>query len=106
MPDPVTALTVPDVLRRAEQVLAERGWCRDAYRDGRGRVCVAGAIHVAAGYEPTSGILDDAAWAAKMLLTDSVGAGNLAIWNDEQQSEVEVRAALLAAAQRAEAGNA
>jgi hypothetical protein len=99
----VTALTVPDVLRRAEQVIAEQGWCRDVYTDGEGRVCVAGAVHIAVGYKPTAGFLDTDVCAAKEFLAESVRTGNLARWND-LSTEAEVRAALLAAAQRAEAG--
>jgi hypothetical protein len=106
----VTALTVPDVLRRAEQVVAERGWCRGDYEDEQGRVCSEGAINLAAYGDPcpTEETPDDqydvAESAAKAVMTH-LEVPTLVGWNDETaQDAAEVRAALLAAAQRAEAG--
>jgi hypothetical protein len=110
MTDPVTALTVPDVLRRAERLLAERGWCRGDYEDEQGHVCTEGAINLAAYGDPcpTEETPDDqydvAESAAKAVMTH-LEVPTLVGWNDETaQDEAEVRAALLAAAQRAEAG--
>lgn len=38
-----------EILERAIVVLDERGWCRNTFVDGKGRVCALGAIHVAMG---------------------------------------------------------
>jgi hypothetical protein len=38
-----------EILYKAVDVLDERGWCQCYYRDHGGRVCVASAIHLAAG---------------------------------------------------------
>jgi hypothetical protein len=108
----VTALTVPDVLRRAERVLARRGWCREDYEDEQGRVCAEGAINLAAygNPYPTDETPDDqyrvAESATKAVMTH-LEVPTLVNWTDETaQDAAEVRAALLAAAQRAEAAQA
>jgi hypothetical protein len=112
----VTALTVPDVLRRAEQVVAERGHHKGWYiDDNRERVCMMGACAVAIGMIPDPKDDDKQRWAGNwtkwslfMKVWDAV---KLTVevepsrYNDaEERTEAEVRAALLAAAQRAEAG--
>jgi len=40
-----------NVYQKAQEILKERGWCQYAYQED-GRVCVATAIHYAAGGEP------------------------------------------------------
>jgi hypothetical protein len=105
--DPVTALTVPDVLRRAESLIAERGLCHGMFEDESGAVCAIGALRVAvAGASDIYGISDDQNNLiddAIRLLANQVGRPAITTWSDER-TEAEVRAALLAAAQRAEAG--
>jgi hypothetical protein len=105
----VTALTVPDVLRHAEAVLAERGWCRGDYEDEQGHVCARGAINlVVTGLPWEEGehnpLATSATWALAKYL-NGYWAADVSDWNDAaERTEAEVRAALLAAAQRAEAG--
>jgi hypothetical protein len=105
----VTALTVPDILRRAAQVLAERGWCQGDYEDEQGHVCARGAINlVVTGLPWEEGehnpLATSAAWALAKYL-NGYWAADVSDWNDAaERTEAEVRAALLAAAQRAEAG--
>lgn len=94
----MTALTVPDVLRRAEQVIAGH-WSRTGYQCRSGRYCPVEALT-----EATGGLGFEHALflAAYRTLRDEVG-GEVAIWNGRPtRTEAEVRAALLAAAQRAE----
>jgi hypothetical protein len=98
----VTALTVPDVLRRAEAVLAGH-WSRGGYERREGRYCPIEALYEAC-CQPQlfmrTGLYLDACAA----LREEVG-GPIADWNGRpDRTEAEVRAALLAAAQRAEAG--
>jgi hypothetical protein len=92
-------------------VIAERGWCRGDYEDEQGHVCAEGAINFAAYGDPcptTEEAPDDqydvAESAAKAVMAH-LEVPTLVRWNDETaQDAAEVRAALLAAAQRAEAG--
>jgi hypothetical protein len=104
----VTALTVPDVLRRAEQVVAERGWCQGDYEDEQGHVCAEGAMNLVIWGKPHCDDMDDATYAlaraALEVLSSHVGCFAINWNDDEARTESEVRAALLAAAQRAEAG--
>lgn len=103
-----TPLTVPEVLRRAEQIIGERGHYKGANEDGHGRVCAYGAILIALSGEadPTSqAILDVALDAAVVVEADLDPAqwGSITLWNDApERTETEVRAALLAAAAKAE----
>jgi hypothetical protein len=114
----VTALTVPDVLRRAEQEVAKRGHHKGWYvDDNRRSVCILGACAVAVGMVPKSEAEDfwadwmrtdndaygvfSGAWSAVSQYLDD----NPPQWNDApDRTAAEVRAALLVAAQRAEAG--
>lgn len=107
----MTALTVPDVLRRAEQVLVERGWCRTAEQEADDkRLTVTEALGFVIHGSETEllhGTELDLYGRTRRFLLEHVGRsghGWLTEWNDEQRSEAEVRAVLLAAAQRAEAG--
>jgi hypothetical protein len=88
----VTALTVPDVLRRAESLIAGH-WSRTGYRSGC--YCPIEAIGTVASD-------DDLARKAWEALEESIGGESITRWN-KSSTEAEVRAALLAAAQRAEA---
>lgn len=116
----MTALTVPEVLRRAEQVVAERGLHRGDFGSGHGgSVCVWGAINVVVfgtpwcdgdESEPQPG--DALMLAALTALADYLGLtthpvsvrGAVAGWNDDSTTTHadDVRLALLAAAERAE----
>lgn len=98
--------SVAEVLRRAEQVIGERGWCQGDYEID-GRVCAEGAINVAvcgsawgaAEDEPDA---EQLAHFAGRALGEHVGMF-VVNWNDDDgRTQAEVRAALLAAAQRAE----
>jgi hypothetical protein len=94
----MTALTVPDVLRRAEQELAGH-WGQGESRLARKEICAVDAI----GWASLGAI--GLAIRAERALICVIGEDNIADWNDEPiRTEAEVRAALLAAAQRAEAG--
>lgn len=94
------------VLRRAVEIIDERGWCQGEYEDGAGRVCARGAIHVAIGgapyVDPLSLEKNKFIWEVRCLVVDLIGEG-LAVWNDEPGRTVEqVRHALLTAATAAE----
>jgi hypothetical protein len=101
----VTALTVPDVLRRAESLIAGH-WSRTGYEYRAGRYCPIEALDEVCDDEPrfnrafSTGLFSEA-YAA---LREEVG-GEVTMWNGRpERTEAEVRAALLAAAARAEAG--
>ena len=102
----MTALTVPEVLRRAEQEIGTRGWCQHTLKDEHGAVCARGAIYlaVAATTDPLA-----MAWTDYMLTEAaddalSVYLGeHVTLWNDREGRTVdEVRAALSAAAEKTE----
>lgn len=102
----MTALTVPEVLRQAEQVIAERGWCQEDFTDRDGHVCALGAVNVVLTGQPWHEVVpDDIAAlrkAIELVLSMEVGE-SVPDWNDaDHRTADEVRAALLAAAQRAE----
>lgn len=91
---------VPKVLRRAAQVLDERGWTRGRY-ERRGRVCMVQAINVACPGTEFRTRLDCYEAVGKVIGE----MRSLSGWNDEPgRKKSEVKAALLAAAERAEAG--
>jgi hypothetical protein len=92
----VTALTVPDVLRRAETLIAGH-WSPVGFEQRHARYCPIEAIATVASD-------DDLAREAWEALEESIGGESITRWN-EASTEAEVRAALLAAAQRAEAGS-
>jgi hypothetical protein len=112
----VTALTVPDVLRRAEQELAERGHHKGWYIDDNGKcVCMMGACAVAIGMMPDPKDDDKQRWAGDLdrwqffmevwqAVADCLDVQPPEYNDAPDRTEAEVRAALLAAAQRAEAG--
>ena len=112
-------LTLPQVYRRAVEVLDERGWYQGYYVDPEGcKVCVAGALAVVLGGTPTSEDADgpEVIWPAgqdgKALrnywyrTVDGLAAvvpGGIGQWNDAPRRTVEeVKAALLRAAEEAE----
>jgi hypothetical protein len=110
----MTALTVPDVLRRAEQVVAERGHCKGDFINDLGQVCPMGAINIVICGDPDDLEIpselsdfqrDVVAALAVGIASDGLHPhARVANWNDDEtRTEAEVRAALLAAAQRAEA---
>jgi hypothetical protein len=97
-------LTVPEVLRRAELRIGVRGWrqgprpihCTDT------RLCLIEALALASPKGVT-----EVTWRARTVLKVHLDTWSLVFWNDqEQRTEAEVRAALLAAAERAEAPDA
>jgi hypothetical protein len=113
-------LTVPEVLRRAEQIIGERGWCQGDYTDELGHVCTRGAINVVVSGEPFDynddehELREPLAVASTLALARYLNGVGRAVegsslsdvsdWNDElDRNEADVRAALLAAADRAEA---
>jgi hypothetical protein len=73
LPDLPSDLSAEDevcrVLRRAAQVIRERGWTQYRNCDGRGRVCLSGAIFVAFTDDPYGPIPED-----KRPLAAEVGA--------------------------------
>jgi hypothetical protein len=104
----VSGLTVPEVLRRAEQVIGERGWCQGEMEAADGRVCAWGAIHLAAADTVDPARMPTDAYQlvdrAEEVLYDHIDSGTIPDWNDRPgRMAIEVRAALLAAAERAEA---
>jgi hypothetical protein len=108
-----TVLTVPEVLRRAEQVIAERGWCQEDFTDDTGAVCARGAINLVVAGDPEEGARHEAYNPLAVAAAEAVAAylnrrwpSDVSDWNDEEdRTESEVRDVLLAAAQRAEAGS-
>jgi hypothetical protein len=94
-----TPADVSGVLLRAVEVLAERGWCQDAYTNDAGQVCVRGAMNVAVIGQADADLLDSALERLDGYLR-SQGWGVLAErWNDvEGRTADEVVAALRAAA--------
>lgn len=120
----MSALTVPEVLRRAVQVLDERGHYKGWYVDpDGGAVCASGACAVAAGLElypiesdhepepaaPAGSVDAEAVWRRAedtlcMFLERAEVSGGVPDWNDRYERTLdEVRAALLGAADWAEA---
>lgn len=97
----MTALTVPDVLRRAKSLIADH-WSRTGYEYRSGCYCPIEVLDEACSDEPAHAWLFVEAYA---VLCEEVG-GEVTVWNGRpDRTEAEVRAALLAAAQRAEAGD-
>lgn len=111
-------LTVPEVLRRAAEVIEYRGWYQGSFQDPVGdrencAVCALGALHVAVGASPAGWImsqeqrdlLDEAERAVKKLIpAPPTGYEAVPIWNDTvAKSASEVTAVLRQAADMAEA---
>lgn len=106
-----------DLLARAADVITERGWNQGGYMSHDGRVCVLGALRIAAADAPAdearrvaldvsdySGPEDgDAVEAAALVLRDHLGGQDVATWdvsawNDHSRRTAgEVVAALRAA---------
>lgn len=103
----MTTMTIPQVLCRAEQVIAESGWCQRAFQDGTGAVCARGGIRMAVAGTVIYPRLTDPQLLLTRAAEDALSAhigGCVDRWNDEpQRTEAEVRAALLAAAREAAA---
>lgn len=107
-------LTLPQIYRRAVEVLDERGWYQGWYVDGkRCKVCILGAVVCALGGEP------EPEFAARAIVWKAASDGKRfhavwddlratlgrhpAHWNDSEGRTVdEVKAALLRAAEEAE----
>lgn len=112
-------LTLPQVYRRAVEVLDERGWCQGRYVDETGCLCAGGALGVALGATPNF-IPDDAEapalrtwigmhgdvedqWITAIAHLIHVLGRSVSGFNDAPGRTVdEVRAALLRAAEEAE----
>jgi hypothetical protein len=74
-------VTPGDVLRKARQLIVERGWCQGQPEDVDGRLCAIGAINLAAGMRPREG--SPAAWDARWFLQCVIGTENgVTPWND------------------------
>jgi hypothetical protein len=98
----VTALTIPGILRRAEQAIAGH-WSRTGYEYRSGRYCPVEALGAASGGLSFEHPIFKGAYRA---LQNQIGSTEVATWNGRpERTEAEVRAALLAAAQAAEAGD-
>lgn len=109
----MTTLTVSEVLRRAEQVIAKRGWCQEDFTDDSGAVCARGAINVVVTGDPHEGVHHETLYplavdAARAVATylNRQWPSDVSDWDDEEyRFESEVRCVLLAAAQATEAGD-
>ena len=93
IPIPASPAAGAFLLRKAADVLNERGWCRSAYEDGNGRVCATGALMCAdrdipvGGLSPimgTTGFASPAYRLARYALLDRLSTHGLSIvgWND------------------------
>jgi hypothetical protein len=92
MSDITEELSTADVLRRAKREIEERGWTRRKYVDEDGRLCVYGAINLAAGGDPTYPWPMTADRAVRKLQAIT-GYTFLDDWNDTQPSVEPVLAA-------------
>lgn len=104
-------MTPAEVLRRAAEVLGERGWTQRVEIDEVGQCCAQGAIRLAVtgGIDRSpDGVDETELWSeAENALWDHIeDAGEIvdgvAEWNDTHgRTAAEVKAAMLAAAERA-----
>jgi hypothetical protein len=88
-----------EVLRKAANVIRERGWCQGVYEKEDGRCCALGAVNVidAQSDDPSPAYIG----VEELRLT--IGTGAVARWNDEpNRTEAEVITALEATAARLE----
>lgn len=53
--DTISVLDLPDIYRRAADLLMQRGWTRQEYEDAQGHLCIDGAVHLAAGLPANCG---------------------------------------------------
>lgn len=92
------------VLRRAEQVIGERGWCQGNRVDQEGRVCARGAIEIAVYGAPMGPATSDRDYHLIEAAVDALYGylGELVEhWNDKDgRQAVQVRHTLLAVARR------
>jgi hypothetical protein len=99
-PEDSAATSAAGVLRKAAALIRERGWHRGDWVSSCGGLCADAAINVAAGSEADR--YNAASYAARLVLQSRVGF--LWDWNDApSRTKDEVIAALLAAADKAEA---
>jgi hypothetical protein len=88
-------------LRRAAQIVRERGWTQGRYEEEDGRMCVEGAMSLAHGYQAPAGNCDVV---ADLFALRQVTLENVVDWNDAPERTAEdVIAALEAAADRLDA---
>lgn len=76
-----------EVLRRAADVLRERGWVQGTYVDGGGACCVRGAVNVVLYGAPVSIECCDEEVQAMSALAAVAGIpkhGSISLWNDRQ----------------------
>lgn len=103
-----------ETLRKAAQVLRERGLAKGYYRDESGCVCIKGALRIAHGGdvglpETFDDYVADLMVVARGVIPGTVNVGGFAhdaitVWNDEpERTAEEVIAALEAAAARLDA---
>lgn len=104
-------LNLPQVFRRAVEVLDERGWWRGWYVGPGGCVCASAALAVAAGVNlDQDGVPDgeddaDRLWHDASEYVAVVAGRDLVIWNDRDGRTVdEVQALFLQAAEEADRG--
>lgn len=97
-------MSTSDVLRKAADVIRERGWNQGHFETLGGRVCVLGAINVACGLDADSMKLPLSYLDAEAALRAVLPVPWPSEWNDERdRTAEEVIAALLKAAEQVSA---
>ena len=83
-------MNAAEVLSKARDVLAEKGWCQGRLVD-EGAVCLAGGVKVAAGFH-----LDDIHWldapvmrGVFVALAAAIGSDSVVTWNDDPSRTYE-----------------
>lgn len=95
---PAKLLEWQTLMLKAAGILEDRGWCQNDYRVGE-RLCLLGALKVAAGVPPEDGHYHDAVGVACLQLSSSIGHWCVHGWNDELgRTQDEVVAKLRAVA--------
>ena len=90
-------MSAADMLDRAIRALDERGWCQGCFEDRGGRICLQGAVRVGMGATPKTWPDGDQAEVYRPLRA-AIGTSAVSDWNDRpERTQVEVRAALVAA---------
>jgi hypothetical protein len=86
-----------ELARKAVEVLRECGHAKGAYQEPDGRVCLVGALSVAAGVSPNA--QTDLVRSVKYTITRMLGVVSTAVWNDApDRTQADVEQILLQAA--------